>query len=142
MNVMFYAAIFGSKGGGPANAPKEKAQRAQSASLITDLAAHVGDHVVAKATLLEYAEDKVPAIREKALQALSHMTPDDNVQKRLMVCSKDNDKMVRTAAVASMSPTCGLGCLASLRGSWWVFTTGVTWCMKLLSKLCPSGWSS
>jgi len=100
--------------GGPARAPKEKAQRAQTASLATDLAAHVGDHVVAKATLLEYAEDKVPAIREKALQGLRHMAPDDNLQKRLMANSTDNDKTVRTAAVTSMSPTGGIGCLAAL----------------------------
>lgn len=100
--------------GGPTRAPKEVRSRAQSASFMTDLAAHLGNHVVAKATLLEYAEDKVPAIREKALQGLSHMEPDDNVQKCLMVCSTDNDKTVRTAAVASMSPTSGKGCMAAL----------------------------
>jgi hypothetical protein len=100
--------------GGPARAPKEVKARAQSASLITDLVAHVGDHVTAKTTLLEYAEDKIPAIREKALQGLSHMDQDDSVQHRLMSCLTDNDKTVRTAAVAAMSPNCGRGCLGAL----------------------------
>lgn len=100
--------------GAPNRAPKEKAQRAQTASFLTDLG-YVGDHTVAKATLLEYAEDKIPAIREKALQGLCHMEQDDSVQARLMACSTDNDKTVRTAAVASMSPSaCGRGCLATL----------------------------
>jgi hypothetical protein len=100
--------------GGPARGPKEKAQRAQAASFIADLVVHVSDHVVAKATLLELSEDKVASIREKALRGLSHMEPDDDVQKHFMVCSTDNDKTVRAAAVASMNPKCGKGVLAAL----------------------------
>jgi hypothetical protein len=100
--------------GGAGRAPKDKAQRAQAASFIVELVAHVGDHDAAKESLLEYAEDKVPAIREKALQGLSHMTADDRVVHRLMVCATDNCKEVRTAAVASISPAGGGRCLGAL----------------------------
>lgn len=100
--------------GGAKKAPKDKAQRAHVAVLILDLVAHVKDHALAKATLLEYAEDKVPAIRNKALQGLSHMIPDGKIQSLLKTCSMDNDRTVRTAAVASMSTTSGSGSCAAL----------------------------
>lgn len=100
--------------GGPSRAPKDKAQRAQTASFISDLVSHVGNHAMAKASLLEFAEDKVPGIREKALQGLSRMPPDDDINQRFMMCSIDNDKTVRTAAVASMSPSSSKACLATL----------------------------
>jgi hypothetical protein len=100
--------------GAPANAPKDKAQRAQVASFVSELAVHVPAHGLAKECLLEFAEDKIPAIREKALQGLRHTTPDDKVIHRFMVCMTDNSKEVRAAAVASISPSNGRGCLASL----------------------------
>lgn len=100
--------------GGPSKAPKDKAQRAQTCAFISELAVHVGDHALAKETLLEYAEDKIPAIRERALNGLRHMRQDEKVVHRFMVCTMDNCKEVRTAAVSSMTPAQGRGSLAAL----------------------------
>jgi len=89
--------------GGQARAAKDKAIRAQGCALVSALAAAVPDHKGAEEKLIEFALDKVPAIREKAVRGLSAMKDSPNAQQALALRTTDHNTAVRASAVRGLT---------------------------------------
>mmetsp|Transcript_110626 Transcript_110626/g.277121 ORF Transcript_110626/g.277121 Transcript_110626/m.277121 type:complete len:1107 (+) Transcript_110626:142-3462(+) len=83
-------------------AAKETAVRAQGCALVADLAVKSPDHVAAKDKLLEFALDRVPSIRERAVQGLATFAGSLDVDQALSARLGDPYTTVRVATVRSM----------------------------------------
>jgi len=89
--------------GGESRAAKEKAVRAQGCALVSALAAAVPEHKGAEEKLKEFALDKVPSIREKAVRGLSAMRNSAEAQQALSMRTSDPCTAVRASAVRGLS---------------------------------------
>lgn len=100
-HVLLLAGAAGEK------APKEKSCRAQCCNLVAALANATPGHVGARNKLLEYAADKVPSIREKAVRGLSALGRSQATDRALARLASDSCTAVRASAVRALyvSPT-------------------------------------
>lgn len=85
--------------GGPGRAAKEKTVRAQGCALVAALAPCAPGHRGAEQKLLEYAMDRLPSIREKAVRGLAAFGGSESA---IVARTHDPDAAVRVAAVRSL----------------------------------------
>mmetsp|Transcript_18467 Transcript_18467/g.51350 ORF Transcript_18467/g.51350 Transcript_18467/m.51350 type:complete len:1107 (-) Transcript_18467:24-3344(-) len=93
--------------GGQNRAAKDNAIRAQGCSLVADLVLAVPGHQKAQEKLLEFASDRLPSIRERAVRGLGHVTSTPAVEQTLCARSGDPFMAVRSSAVRSMHVSSG-----------------------------------
>eukprot|EP00441_Pelagodinium_beii_P017166 CAMPEP_0197657848 /NCGR_PEP_ID=MMETSP1338-20131121/44875_1 /TAXON_ID=43686 ORGANISM="Pelagodinium beii, Strain RCC1491" /NCGR_SAMPLE_ID=MMETSP1338 /ASSEMBLY_ACC=CAM_ASM_000754 /LENGTH=1108 /DNA_ID=CAMNT_0043234309 /DNA_START=41 /DNA_END=3367 /DNA_ORIENTATION=+ len=87
--------------GGKNRGSKDKATRAQGCTLISALVAQVPEHKAAEEKLLEFALDKVPSIREKAVRGLAGLKS-PTAEMALMARTTDQCTAVRASAVRGL----------------------------------------
>jgi len=91
--------------GGKSRAAKDKAVRAQGCTILAALAAVVPGHKGAEEKLLEFAIDKVPSIREKAVRGLAGLVDSAAAERALMTRTTDQNTAVRASAVRGLRLT-------------------------------------
>eukprot|EP00933_Yihiella_yeosuensis_P044439 TRINITY_DN3956_c0_g1_i1.p1 TRINITY_DN3956_c0_g1~~TRINITY_DN3956_c0_g1_i1.p1 ORF type:complete len:1130 (-),score=341.71 TRINITY_DN3956_c0_g1_i1:159-3548(-) len=87
--------------GGKNRAAKDKAVRAQGCTLISSLATAVPDHKGAEDKLIEFALDRVPTIREKAVRGLAGVDSPTS-EMALIARTTDPCTAVRASAVRGL----------------------------------------
>eukprot|EP00931_Biecheleriopsis_adriatica_P024743 TRINITY_DN1533_c0_g1_i1.p1 TRINITY_DN1533_c0_g1~~TRINITY_DN1533_c0_g1_i1.p1 ORF type:complete len:1128 (-),score=283.07 TRINITY_DN1533_c0_g1_i1:89-3472(-) len=87
--------------GGKNRGAKDKATRAQSCALVASLVPQVPEHRGAEDKLLEFALDKVPSIREKAVRGLAGLNT-KTAEMALMARTTDPCTAVRASAVRGL----------------------------------------
>eukprot|EP00927_Polykrikos_kofoidii_P049505 TRINITY_DN43553_c0_g1_i1.p1 TRINITY_DN43553_c0_g1~~TRINITY_DN43553_c0_g1_i1.p1 ORF type:complete len:1172 (-),score=206.86 TRINITY_DN43553_c0_g1_i1:339-3854(-) len=88
--------------GGQNKTIKDPAIRAQGCALITVLAAAVPGHKGAEEKLLQYALDKIPSIREKAVRGLAALAGSQAAVRALAGLTTDYCTAVRASAVRAL----------------------------------------
>lgn len=88
--------------GGPGRAAKDTAVRAQGCALVAALAVAAPEHAGARGKLLEFALDRVPSIRERAVRGLGSMAPSSEAEQALVARTHDHFAAVRAAAVSGL----------------------------------------
>ncbi|CAE8586368.1 unnamed protein product, partial [Polarella glacialis] len=90
--------------GGKNRAAKDKVVRAQGCNLVAALAAAVPEHRSAEEKLVEFALDKVPSIREKAVRGLSGLLAgrSPSAEMALIARTRDQNTAVRASAVRGL----------------------------------------
>jgi len=87
--------------GGKNRGAKDKATRAQGCTLVSALIAQVSEYKAAEEKLLEFALDKVPSIREKAVRGLAGLAS-PTAEMALMARTTDQCTAVRASAVRGL----------------------------------------
>lgn len=86
-------------------AAKDKSVRAMGCTMVAALSEHVPHHRGAEAKLLEFALDKVPAIRERAVRGLSNFAGSLLTDKALVNRATDPCTAVRASAMRALQPS-------------------------------------
>jgi len=86
-------------------AAKDKSVRAMGCTMVAALVEHVPHHRGAEAKLLEFALDKVPAIRERAVRGLSNFAGSLLTDKALVNRATDPCTAVRASAMRALQPS-------------------------------------
>lgn len=94
--------------GGKNRAAKDRATRAQGCTMISALALQVPGHRAAEDKLLEFALDRVPSIREKAVRGLAGISGNSKAAElALMARTTDQCTAVRASAVRALKVSAG-----------------------------------
>eukprot|EP00930_Biecheleria_cincta_P083629 TRINITY_DN73164_c0_g1_i1.p1 TRINITY_DN73164_c0_g1~~TRINITY_DN73164_c0_g1_i1.p1 ORF type:complete len:1122 (-),score=271.18 TRINITY_DN73164_c0_g1_i1:193-3558(-) len=94
--------------GGKNRAAKDRAIRAQGCTMISALALQVPGHRAAEDKLLEFALDRVPSIREKAVRGLAGISGNSKAAElALMARTTDQCTAVRASAVRALKVSAG-----------------------------------
>jgi hypothetical protein len=88
--------------GGQNRAAKDKTVRAQGCALVAALVAAVPEHKATAGKLVEFALDRVPSIREKAVRGLAAISRSEATDQALAVRASDPCTAVRASAVRGL----------------------------------------